>query len=87
MQVLTCTKCAEQWDFESFHSVDGMDFRTATDKFRSIGCKVFGQECDTDIDEQDIFRAEVSSLMMDLLGDDLDGVASMMDDFEYLGLI
>ena len=33
------------------------------------------------------FRAELSSAMYDLMGDDLDGVASMMDDYDYMGLI
>jgi hypothetical protein len=32
-------------------------------------------------------RAEASSVLYDLFGDDLDGVASMMDDAEYMGLV
>ena len=32
-------------------------------------------------------KAEASSVLYDILGDDLDGVASMMDDGEYAGLI
>ena len=32
-------------------------------------------------------KAEASSVLYDILGDDLDGVASMMDDGEYMGLI
>ena len=32
-------------------------------------------------------RGEVMSLMADMLGDDIDGMASMMDDFEYMGML
>jgi hypothetical protein len=32
-------------------------------------------------------RAEASAVLYDVMGDDLDGVASMMDDAEYMGWI
>ena len=32
-------------------------------------------------------KAQASAVLYDILGDDLDGVASMMDDGEYAGLI
>jgi len=32
-------------------------------------------------------KAQASAVLYDILGDDLDGVAAMMDDGEYMGLI
>ena len=32
-------------------------------------------------------RGMAMGAMMDILGDDIDGVASMMDDFEYAGML
>jgi hypothetical protein len=32
-------------------------------------------------------KAEASSVLYDIMGDDLDGVAAMMEDGEYMGLV
>ena len=83
---INCTKCGEPWELDSFHDIPGLDYPTATQRFAVIGCAVFGVECYDDPSESDLSRASASSVLMDILGDDLDGVASMLDDLEYLGI-
>jgi hypothetical protein len=38
-------------------------------------------------EKRDNMRASAMGVMAELMGDDLDGMASMMDDFNYLGLL
>jgi len=37
--------------------------------------------------EQQSLRGMAMGAIMDILGDDVDGMASMMDDFEYAGML
>ena len=46
-----------------------------------------GDHVQPDQSKVKLSRAEASSVLYDLFGDDLDGVASMMDDAEYMGLV
>lgn len=63
-------------------------------EFASKGCRAFtcyypdsGGWCKPANDPKAQFRAELSAAMYELMGDDLDGVASMMEDYESMGMI
>jgi len=59
------------------------DYHKAVSLFRNKGCEAFG--CSHGEGNED--AALLSSMLMDILGDDVDGLASELDDAEYLGLI
>lgn len=87
-----CAKCAEPWDvYTVYHELgDCDDGNTSNKEAHALFAK--GQGCPScrwgkDAPKERPLKAEASSVMMDLLGDDLDGVASMMDDCEYMGMV
>ena len=87
MMDVYCPRCAEPCDIDEFHYVDDMTFDQARTTFfdRSKGCGVLfgGKPCTPD----NSLRAEASAALSDILGDDVDGIASMLDDFEYIGML
>lgn len=57
-------------------------------KYREMFKKGKGCDCCKGEGERKVsLRTEAMGAMMELLGDDIDGMASMMDDFEYLGML
>jgi hypothetical protein len=80
---LYCPRCSEPWDLDELHYVDGLTFDQARRAFRAEGCGAFGTRCERDGG----LRAEASAVLMDLLGDDVDGVAAMLEDFEWAGML
>ena len=63
-------------------------------EFTTKGCRALSYAypdgegwCKPSANPKAAFRAELASAMYDLMGDDLDGVASIMDDYESAGLI
>ena len=70
-----CTNCGEPWD--------------ASDSDISRRAVVAGNcgACDGDPAMRvNTFQVQAMSMLGDLLGDDIDGMASMMDDAEYMGM-
>jgi hypothetical protein len=83
---LICPKCAEPWDNDEFHYVEGMSYAKAVRAMRAEGCgAVFGGTCRESSDEGARQRALMSAVAFELMGDDTDGIASMMDDWEAMG--
>lgn len=81
-----CPKCGEPWDTYEFHDPwEPMSYDEARKLFRSQGCGVVfnGTPCQGEPG----MRGKASGMLMDLLGDDTDGVAALLDDFEYVGLL
>lgn len=77
-----CPKCAEPWEVDSLHDTpDGLPFDEARQRFYREGCGVFGVACEA----EPSLRSQAASALYDLLGDDVDGAAAMLDDFEYVG--
>lgn len=72
-----CPLCGEPWDMDELHEVEDTDFETARKRFRRDGCAVFGSTHNRPADTD---TAEKSALLFDLLGDDIDGIASLMED-------
>ena len=81
---LRCPRCAEPTDTDEIHdAVPTMGYENYTEAlraFQSEGCAAIwgGTPCE---------RAEgglYASALYDLLGDDSDGAAAMMEDFDFL---
>lgn len=80
---IRCPKCGEPWDIDELHELDDMDFKTAYRKFQKVGCEVF----DTDHGEVNETAAALAQAAYEVLGDDVDGAASMLDDAQSMGMM
>ena len=90
---LYCQKCSEPWDF--WHVQSDMD--DELEDFADDGTKPSvrfknGEGCPAcdwgkKAPKTPNMRAQAMKVTMDLLGDDIDGVAAMMDDFEAMGML
>lgn len=79
---IRCPKCGEPWDHDELHeqaSLDGRSYDDVAAEFRARGCAAFdGARCTVPADSE---MAEAAQTLYDLLGDDMDGAASMLEDF------
>lgn len=86
---LICGECAEPVDNDYLHDLveEGMydTYSNAAAAFRSKGCEALGDTHNAATTGS--FRAHAADAMFDLLGDDMDGAAAMMEDFEYFGML
>lgn len=72
-----CPSCGEPWDADMLHEVPDASHATALARFRAEGCALFDtQHCAV----PDAENAAQSGALLDLLGDDVDGVASLMSE-------
>ena len=74
---LRCPKCGEPWDMDELHDVPGMSFNRARDRFAKVGCEVFDNP-HNEVADEDAAKARA---LHDILGDDIDGIAAMEEDF------
>ena len=85
-----CPKCGEPWDIDSLHEeaeYQGRTFDAIRNDFVSNGCgSALGNAawCDSHAYSP---AANVAALAFDIMGDDIDGVASMLEDAERWGLL
>jgi hypothetical protein len=80
-----CPKCAEPVELDYLHTVaDDNDttFDVELGRFQTLGCEAIGASHNPNKDNG---RASAAAAMYDLLGDDIDGAAAMLEDFEALG--
>lgn len=90
---LICPICAEPWDVDSLHDTADPDlsFDDASAAFRRHGCEVFGQKHGATTEHGATGNAPVldgvadkaaaAAEIYDLLGDDVDGAAALLEDF------
>jgi len=88
---LYCQRCDENYDvtyvsqdMDEDHPNDDRDGKKPSERFLAgEGCPScqWGKEAPEELN----LRGMAMGAMSDILGDDLDGVAAMMDDFEYMG--
>lgn len=87
-----CPVCAEPLDIFELHSIADMTYTQARDAFyngttrdgkRVKGCAAIGMRCNT---RPDGFKASASAALHDMMGDDLDGIAAMMEDADMAGM-
>lgn len=87
---LICPVCAEPTDNDELHveveENNYPNYAAAAAAFRSKGCEAlsWGSHNPETMNSK---RAAVSDAMFDLLDDDMDGAAAMMEDFEYWGML
>lgn len=82
-----CPKCGDPVEVDYLHDVADEQERTFSAvrvDFTNRGCAALGSTCNPDVNEM---RAMASAALMELSGDDLDGVASELEDFEWLGML
>jgi hypothetical protein len=98
---IRCPKCGEPWDFDTLHEeaqerygirygeagYDSVSYQrvyaAVRDEFQAKGCAAlsFASPCSETTD-----RGRTAAAIYDLLGDDMDGAAAMLEDAELLGL-
>lgn len=82
-----CPKCGEYWDVEEFHyyaeEVE-CSFDDVYRSFRSIGCGETFSEWNVARCHRKMSAGQSYEALADLLGDDVDGYASMVEDLESL---
>lgn len=82
-----CPKCSEPFDTAEFSDIAdelGITIREATVAFLTDGCSTIpGAKCNGSGGA----RGAATKALFDLCGDDVDGIASTLDDFIYVGLV
>lgn len=79
---LYCSKCGEPWELDTMHDVaeeNDMTFNKAVEYFRKKGCAALGASCG---EPANVGRAMAFAALHDLMGDDVDGIAAMLEDFD-----
>lgn len=82
-----CPRCAEPWEIDSLHDAvaegSAPDFAEARHIFAADGCGTLfnGRPCE----RSNHPRAHLAAELFDILGEDVDGIASMHADAEFLG--
>lgn len=79
---IMCPNCGEPWEFETLHDYaeeNGSTYAKVAKVFRTKGCgEAFSAWRITCIKDE---NAESRFVLAEVLGDDMDGYASMMQDF------
>ena len=83
-----CPKCGEPWDMDSLHDMveDGLasSYQDARKKFSVNGCKALGtSHGSADVEVRGLRASDASAALFDVLGDDVDGIAAMMEDYGF----
>jgi len=78
---IKCHKCGEPWDMDSLHEMgewigEELSFNQARRRFYADGCTAFGTGHGT----MDYANGSIVAELADLLGDDIDGFAAMLED-------
>ena len=82
---IRCRKCAEPVDMDELHDIAtdmGTTFHQVRKDFAQLGCPALGMRCNDEQTDREL--AAISGALFDMLGDDIDGVASMLNEWEYL---
>lgn len=88
MQDIYCPRCGEPWEIDTFHDVaeeQSITFRQALDRFYTDGCAATGWTGECAVRTNG--RTMAMGALAELMGDDVDGIAALMGDFEYLGML
>lgn len=85
---VNCPRCAEPCDIYEFHDLaaeQGTTFDAVRRTFFTEGCGIAfgGRQCE----KVESLTADASAVLYDLLGDDVDGIAAMLEDFDYMGML
>ena len=86
-----CPVCGEPWDNDTLHDY-AEEFDSTYEKvwhsFRDNGCGVaFAEWKIISCVKRNNMRTTYMSALSEIMGDDVDGIMSMMEDAEYLGMM
>lgn len=91
---IKCPRCAEPWEIDCLHEAGAIvhkDFDFMRKLFYRYGCAAIEQADEERIAEEgtceQTAKGRSIGVLMDLLDHDVDGLASMIEDFEYEGLL
>jgi hypothetical protein len=88
---IICRNCGEPWENETLHEVAeelGKSYTDIANAFSSVGCKALASDGYGAMEHcQPDDKAEMRGVLADLLGDDLDGYSSTLEDMEFIGLL
>jgi hypothetical protein len=83
---LYCQKCGEPWDLGGLWDFEEDDYEGAREDFlKGKGCPACAWGMNAPATPPPEARA--TGQMIDILGDDLDGVASELEEIAYLGIM
>ena len=85
-----CRNCGEPWENDTLHDVAqelGTTYAAMARAFSNKGCGAFNGSSYEAAPCSPDSKAAARGILADLLGDDMDGYAAMLDDAEYLNLI
>jgi hypothetical protein len=77
-----CGTCGEPWEIDTVHEIaeeNKFSFNEALSFFNDKGCESLGCKHNDSIN---LGRAQAFSALYDIMGDDVDGIASMLEDFD-----
>ena len=84
---IMCRKCGEPWEIDTLHDEaeeSDTEFSEVYERFVRNGCEVLGSRCNTPSTETDrtfgLTRQDAMDALIDIMGDDVDGIASEMED-------
>jgi len=86
---ILCPRCGEPWDNDTIHDEvsvrrevgEPADYHNVAAEFRLRGCHTFRESIGPVVcKENDSQAAVTAGVLYDLLGDDMDGAASMLAD-------
>lgn len=88
---IRCPKCGEPWEHDCLHEVvtDGMypNYDAAAKAFRKDGCVALGSTHNEPSTEEDavwgLRPQDAAAALYDILGDDMDGAAAMLEDMGF----
>jgi len=92
---IRCTTCGEPWDHDELHDIasdrapyEGHDYEKAwayaVKQFHSLGCEAFGCAHNATPNKS---AAAIADVLFDIMGDDTDGIAAMLEDAEWMGAL
>ena len=80
-----CHRCGEPWEIDTFHDIAderGETYAVVMSAFQREGCGATGwvAACERATGDGARMRGDLSAALADMLGDDVDGIAAMMED-------
>ena len=85
---INCPRCAEPVEIDYLHDIadhDGTTFREVLHGFQADGCEAIHAVCNPRVSDRDRARAAGAAMLYEILGDDIDGAAAMLEDFALMG--
>ena len=85
-----CPVCSEPWDNDALHEYAEeleMKYSDVARTYRESGCGEAFKEWGITCEKVSNSRTRVMAALIEIMGDDMDGIMSGMEDAEYLNLV